>query len=79
METWIWIPITFLAAFMQAARTAGQKYLTKDFSAIGASYVRFLWGLPFALAYLWFLQQNGSYALPEADWLFFVFAALAGL
>ena len=30
MEAWIWIPITFLAAFMQAARTAGQKYLTKD-------------------------------------------------
>ena len=79
METWIWIPITFLAAFMQAARTAGQKYLTKDFSAVGASYVRFLWGLPFALAYLWFLQQNGGYALPEADWQFFVFAALAGL
>ena len=79
METWIWIPITFLAAFMQAARTAGQKHLTKDFSAVGASYVRFLWGLPFALAYLWFLQQNGGYALPEADWQFFVFAALAGL
>ena len=79
METWIWIPITFLAAFMQAARTAGQKYLTKDFSAVGASYVRFLWGLPFALAYLWFLQQNGGYALPEADWQFFAFAALAGL
>ena len=79
METWIWIPITFLAAFMQAARTAGQKHLTKDFSAVGASYVRFLWGLPFALAYLWFLQQNSGYALPEADWQFFVFAALAGL
>ena len=79
METWIWIPITFLAAFMQAARTAGQKYLTKEFSAVGASYVRFLWGLPFALAYLWFLQQNSGYALPEADWQFFIFAALAGL
>jgi len=78
METWIWIPITFLAAFMQAARTAGQKYLTKDFSAVGASYVRFLWGLPFALAYLWFLQQNGGYELPEANWKFFLFAALAG-
>ena len=78
METWIWIPITFLAAFMQAARTAGQKYLTKDFSAVGASYVRFLWGLPFALAYLWFLQQNGGYELPEPNWQFFVFAALTG-
>ena len=78
METWIWIPITFLAAFMQAARTAGQKYLTKDFSAVGASYVRFLWGLPFALVYLWFLQQNGGYELPEANRQFFLFAALAG-
>ncbi|MDP6689175.1 MAG: DMT family transporter [Alphaproteobacteria bacterium] len=76
METWIWIPITFLAAFMQAARTAGQKHLTKDFSAIGASYVRFLWGLPFALIYLLFLKQQGGYSLPDAGWEFFVFSAL---
>ena len=79
MEVWIWIPITFLAAFMQAARTAGQKYLTKDFSAVGASYVRFLWGLPFALAYLLFLKQLGGHELPSPGWTFFVFAALCGL
>lgn len=79
METWIWIPITFLAAFMQAARTAGQKHLTKDFSAVGASYVRFLWGLPFALGYLYFLKRMGGHELPDADWAFFVFSALAGL
>ncbi|MBL6954389.1 MAG: EamA family transporter [Alphaproteobacteria bacterium] len=79
MEVWIWIPITFLAAFMQAARTAGQKYLTKDFSAVGASYIRFLWGLPFALAYLLFLKQLGSHQLPTMGWEFFLFAALCGL
>ncbi len=79
MEVWIWIPITFLAAFMQAARTAGQKYLTKDFSAVGASYIRFLWGLPFALAYLLFLKQLGGYQLPAMGWEFFLFAALCGL
>ena len=79
MEAWIWIPITFLAAFMQAARTAGQKHLTKDFSAVGASYVRFLWGLPFALAYLWFLKQHGGHAWPDAEWRFFIFSVLAGL
>ncbi len=76
MEAWIWIPITFLAAFMQAARTAGQKHLTKDFSAIGASYVRFLWGLPFALIYLLFLKYNGGHSLPDAGSKFYVFAAL---
>ncbi|NQV58551.1 MAG: EamA family transporter [Alphaproteobacteria bacterium] len=79
MEVWIWIPITFLAAFMQAARTAGQKYLTKDFYAVGASYIRFLWGLPFALAYLLFLKQLGGYQLPAMGWAFFLFAALCGL
>jgi drug/metabolite transporter (DMT)-like permease len=79
MEAWIWIPITFLAAFMQAARTAGQKHLTKDFTAVGASYVRFLWGLPFALIYLYFLMWNGGHELPDAGWRFFVFSALAGL
>ncbi len=79
MEAWIWIPITFLAAFMQAARTAGQKHLTKDFTAVGASYVRFLWGLPFALFYLYFLMRNGGHDLPDSGWRFFVFATLAGL
>ena len=79
MEAWIWIPITFLAAFMQAARTAGQKYLTKDFSAVGASYVRFLWGLPFALVYLLVLKEMGGHQLPTAGWAFFLFAALCGL
>ena len=79
MEVWIWIPITFLAAFMQAARTAGQKHLTKDFSAVGASYVRFLWGLPFALGYLYFLKERGDHELPDAEWQFFVFATLTGL
>ncbi len=79
METWVWIPITCLAAFMQAARTAGQKHLTKDFSAVGASYVRFLWGLPFALGYMLFLKQQGSHELPDADWEFFVFSALTAL
>jgi len=79
MEAWIWIPITFLAAFMQAARTAGQKYLTKDFSAVGASYVRFLWGLPFALVYLLVLKEMGGHHLPTAGWAFFLFAALCGL
>ncbi len=79
MEVWIWIPITFLAAFMQSVRTAGQKYLTKDLSAVGASYVRFLWGLPFALVYLLVLKQTGGHPLPAADWEFFLFAALCGL
>ena len=79
MEAWIWIPITFLAAFMQAARTAGQKHLTRDFSAVGASYVRFLWGLPFALGYLLFLKTQGGHELPDAGWEFFVFSALTGV
>ena len=83
METWIWIPITFLAAFMQAARTAGQKHLTKDFSAVGASYVRFLWGLPFALVYLWYLHQTGDHdisaVIPVMGWKYFVFAALTAI
>ncbi|MDP6346343.1 MAG: EamA family transporter, partial [Alphaproteobacteria bacterium] len=79
MEAWIWIPISVLAAFMQAVRTAGQKHLTKDFSAVGASYVRFLWGLPFALGYLYLLLRAGGHQLPDAGWPFFVFSALAAL
>ena len=47
----IWIPITLVAAAFQTARNALQRRLTGRLSALGATYTRFVFGLPFGLVY----------------------------
>ena len=47
-----WPVIAVGAAAAQAVRTALQKRLTRDLSATSVSWVRFLYGFPFALAWL---------------------------
>jgi drug/metabolite transporter (DMT)-like permease len=49
---WLWIPITIFAALAQTLRNAAQRSLTKELGTLGATLVRFLYGLPFALAWL---------------------------
>lgn len=49
---WLWIPITIAAAFAQTLRNAGQRLLVPDLGTLGATLVRFLYGLPFATAWL---------------------------
>ena len=46
----LWIPITIAAAAFQVARNALQRGLLGDAGPWGATLVRFLFGLPFALA-----------------------------
>ncbi len=57
---WLWVYFTLLAALMQALRTAAQKHLSRDMSAMGATYTRYLYGLPWVLFYLWFHQGGWS-------------------
>ena len=52
----IWIPITIIAAFSQNLRSIFQKKLQDKLSNIGATYVRFAYGLPFVIIY--FLAVN---------------------
>ena len=74
-----WIFWSLLAASMQSVRTAGQKYLTGHISALGATLVRYLFGLPFAVVYLAWLLNHSNQPLPDLDSTFFVCAVLAGL
>jgi drug/metabolite transporter (DMT)-like permease len=76
MENWVWIPISIGAALMQAVRTAGQKQLTADVTVMAASYVRFLFGLPLAVFYLWLLLIWFETALtpPPLGFYFFCLA-----
>jgi drug/metabolite transporter (DMT)-like permease len=47
-----WIPITVAATALQVARNAFQRGLLADAGPWGATLVRFLFGLPFAIAFL---------------------------
>lgn len=69
---WLWIPITLWAAFAQTLRNAAQRHLTTGLGTLGATLVRFLYGLPFALAWLYAVHAAAGPALPRPN------AAFAG-
>ena len=49
---WLWAVFTVIAAFTQTLRNAMQRELTATLGTVGATHVRFLFGLPFALIFL---------------------------
>ncbi|RPH62528.1 MAG: EamA/RhaT family transporter, partial [Burkholderiales bacterium] len=49
---WLWIGCTIAAAGIQTARNAMQRSLTDRLGTVGATHVRFLFGLPFGLLFL---------------------------
>jgi len=75
----LWIPVTIAAAFMQNVRSALQKHLKGRLTTLGAAYVRFLYAWPFALMYVWGLNQWGGMALPEPNALFLIYSVLGGV
>ncbi|HEV2555360.1 MAG TPA: DMT family transporter [Bosea sp. (in: a-proteobacteria)] len=48
----LWIPATIAASLLQTARNLTQRSLTEIIGVVGATQVRFLFGLPFALVFL---------------------------
>jgi drug/metabolite transporter (DMT)-like permease len=48
----LWIPATIAASLLQTARNLTQRSLTEVIGVVGATQVRFLFGLPFALLFL---------------------------
>ncbi|MGH8740312.1 MAG: EamA/RhaT family transporter [Burkholderiales bacterium] len=61
---WLWIPVTIWAAFAQTVRNAAQRHLTAELGTLGATLVRFLYGLPFAAAWLVLVHGLGNSAVP---------------
>ncbi len=49
---WLWAVFTVIAAAAQTVRNATQRELTARLGTVGATHVRFLFGLPFALVFL---------------------------
>lgn len=75
----LWIPLTIAAAFLQNVRSSLQKKLTGEMSALGATYVRFAYGVPVAALYLAFLLAITGAAIPDVHPLFLLYAAVGGL
>jgi len=50
--SWLWVAFTLIAAAAQTIRNAAQRELTATLGTVGATHVRFLFGLPFALFFL---------------------------
>lgn len=75
METWI--SFTLLAVVMQSVRTAGQKQIAQKISPQAATLVRYLFGLPFALLYFAWLQDD--FRLTQLNPVFYLTSSLAAV
>ena len=77
--TWLWIPVTVLAAALQVGRNAVQKGLTQELGTLGATQVRFVFGLPFAWLFMlsaWYLTGANW---PQLSWSFLAFVTLGAV
>lgn len=76
----IWLPATLIGGVLQAWRTAVQRRVSQSLSVNAAGLVRYLYGLPFALA-LWAAYQFvvAPAALPDIGAMFLPLCAAAGL
>lgn len=74
-----WILITIFAAFFQNVRTALQKSLKGRLSTGGATYVRFLYGAPFALLYIILIAYFTDLPVPSPNLEFATYAVIGGL
>jgi len=73
---WLWIPITVWAAFAQTLRNAAQRHLTAALGTLGATLVRFLYGLPFALLWFALLIWGAKLPVPSFNGLFLFWVTL---
>ena len=73
MIEYIWIPITLVAAALQTLRNATQRQLTEIIGMAGATQVRFVYGLPFAILLLFSVSYFSGDEIPTGTPLFFIF------
>ena len=63
--SWLWVAFTLSASAAQTARNVMQRELTGALGALGASQVRFLFGLPFAVLFFVGLRLATGIAAPS--------------
>jgi drug/metabolite transporter (DMT)-like permease len=67
VTSWLWVIFTVAAAGGQTLRNAMQKELTATLGTVGATHVRFLYGLPFALLFLLVVLLATGQSLPPLN------------
>lgn len=77
METWILITVS--AAFLQNIRSSLQKHLKNVMGTSGATFVRFGFGIPFALFFLAIFMYLGDHSFPEFNQDFFFWVVIAAV
>jgi drug/metabolite transporter (DMT)-like permease len=78
-SNWLWALFTLIAAASQTMRNATQREITATLGTVGATHVRFLFGLPFALIFLALVLSASSEGLPYPGmgyWLWVMAGAL---
>lgn len=79
LAAWAWIPITLWAAFAQTVRNAAQRGLTSQAGTLAATLARFLYGLPFALAWVLAMHAAGAGPVPAFDAGYFAWVAMGAV
>jgi drug/metabolite transporter (DMT)-like permease len=77
-----WVAFTLFAAFMQSIRTAGQKQMAGQLTALVASWSRYGFGLPIALVYLALIYgyfKPAHISFSAVFWLYVMVASIAQL
>lgn len=79
-SSWFWALFTIIAAASQTMRNATQREVTATLGTVGATHVRFLFGLPFAFIFLAIVLSTSGEALPRPGaiyWAWVMDGALA--
>ena len=76
---WLWIVLTIFAAAAQTVRNTAQRRLTDELGALGATLVRFLYGMPVLALWLAVVVASGGDAVPAPTAGFSLWVVLAAL
>jgi len=76
---WLWVPVTILAAALQTGRNAIQKGLTAELGTLGATQIRFVFGLPFAGVFLLLALWLTGSGLPGVNGTFALFVVVGAM
>ncbi len=76
---WLWVPLTIFAALAQTVRNTAQRRLTDELGALGATLVRFFYGMPILVLWLGLVIGVGGHAMPPLTWGFAIWVLVAAL
>ena len=77
--SWLWIPLTLFAAGAQTVRNAAQRRLTDELGTLGATLVRFLYGMPLLALWLLAIVALRDVDSPHLTWSFAAWVVLSAL